>query len=160
MIVRKATHADVSACAEIYKKAKQFMRECGNATQWLGEYPNEVDVIEDIKNGVGYVAEDEGEVVAVFAFIKGNEPTYDKIYDGAWLSDAPYGFVHRIAVGRHGRGVGEACLNFCFSEMPNIRIDTHENNKPMQRLLQKNGFTRCGIIYLENGDPRVAFQKI
>mgnify|MGYP003296922186 CR=1 FL=1 len=40
----------------------------------------------------------------------------------------------------------------------NIRIDTHHDNVVMQRLLKKLGFQYCGIIHLENGDPRLAFQ--
>jgi hypothetical protein len=42
----------------------------------------------------------------------------------------------------------------------NIRIDTHRDNVPMLSLLDKSGFERCGIIYLKNGDERIAFQKI
>jgi hypothetical protein len=30
----------------------------------------------------------------------------------------------------------------------------------MQNLLIKNGFSKCGIIYLEDGAERLAFQKI
>ena len=30
----------------------------------------------------------------------------------------------------------------------------------MRNGLKKLGFTYCGIIYLENGDPRLAFQKL
>jgi hypothetical protein len=30
----------------------------------------------------------------------------------------------------------------------------------MRRMLEKNGFVYCGIIYLESGDERVAYEKI
>lgn len=30
----------------------------------------------------------------------------------------------------------------------------------MQHVLEKNGFVRCGIIHLENGDPRIAYQYV
>ena len=30
----------------------------------------------------------------------------------------------------------------------------------MQHILQKHGFRYCGIIYLLNGDERLAYQKI
>ena len=29
----------------------------------------------------------------------------------------------------------------------------------MHHILGKYGFTRCGVIYLANGDPREAYQK-
>ena len=31
---------------------------------------------------------------------------------------------------------------------------------PMQNLLKKNGFSYCGVIYLEDGGKRIAFEKI
>ena len=37
--------------------------------------------------------------------------------------------------------------------------DTHEKNLPMQRVFQKNGFLRCGLIRVEDGTERIAFQK-
>ena len=30
----------------------------------------------------------------------------------------------------------------------------------MQHLLEKNGFTRCGIIHVADGTPRIAYQKL
>ncbi|WP_455539180.1 hypothetical protein [Terrisporobacter sp.] len=40
-----------------------------------------------------------------------------------------------------------------------IKIDTHEKNISMQNLLKKNNFEYCGIVYLEDGGKRVAFEK-
>ena len=41
----------------------------------------------------------------------------------------------------------------------NIRVDTHADNKTMQRLIEKNGFTKCGTIYVKNGTARIAYQR-
>ena len=30
----------------------------------------------------------------------------------------------------------------------------------MQKALKRNGFEKCGIIYLDNGDPRIAYEKV
>lgn len=30
----------------------------------------------------------------------------------------------------------------------------------MQHKIEKNGFTRCGIIYITDGSPRIAYQKV
>ena len=38
-----------------------------------------------------------------------------------------------------------------------VRIDTHEDNKPMQGALKKFGFRECGVIHLERGAERIAF---
>ena len=41
-----------------------------------------------------------------------------------------------------------------------MRIDTHEENLGMQGLLKKLGYHYCGVIYLENNDKRLAFEKL
>jgi RimJ/RimL family protein N-acetyltransferase len=38
-------------------------------------------------------------------------------------------------------------------------VDTHQDNVVMQRILEKLGFTYCGIIFVANGTPRLAYQK-
>ena len=30
----------------------------------------------------------------------------------------------------------------------------------MQHVLESNGFTRCGIIHVADGSPRIAYQKL
>lgn len=159
MRIRKSNIADIPAIDEIYRSAKKFMRENGNATQWDGEYPNGSDAADDLKNGIGYVCEHGGEVVAAFAFCVGDDPAYDVIYDGAWLDTEKYAFVHRIAVKYHGRGIVDFCFSECFKLYPNLKIDTHKDNLPMQKVLVRNGFSHCGTIYLEDGSPRLAYQR-
>ena len=159
MIIRKSEPKDLEKIEKIYSLAKSFMRENGNPNQWKGDYPNAIDAEEDIKNGIGYVCEDEGEVVAVFVYKIGVEPTYNKIFCGEWKNDLPYAFMHRIAVLYHGKGIIDFCFNECFKLYPNLKIDTHRDNIPMQKVLKRNGFECCGIIYLENGEERLAFQK-
>ena len=160
MIIRKTTASDLVQVEQLYVKAKAFMRANGNPNQWKGDYPNAFDAEEDIKNGIGYVCEENGEILGVFAFKIGIEPTYNKVFDGKWVNDLPYAFMHRIAVKYHGRGIVDFCISECFKQFPNLKIDTHRDNIPMQKVLKRNGFCYCGIIYLENGDERLAFQKV
>ena len=160
MKIRKTEIEDIKAIGEIYKNAKKFMHENGNPNQWNSGYPNEESALEDMKNGVGYVCEEDGEIFAVFMFSIGADKTYDIIYDGAWLNDDPYAVIHRIAVAKQGRGVAGFCFSECFKIFPNLKIDTHKDNIPMQRALSRAGFEYCGIIYLENGEERLAYQKI
>ena len=160
MQIRKALETDLAEIDKIYENAKKFMRETGNPNQWNGERPNAQSAWEDMQNGECYVAEENGEIVAVFMFSQRPDPTYATIYDGAWLSDAPYGVIHRLAVVRQGQGIVGGCIDECFSRCQNLRIDTHRDNIPMQRALLKRGFKYCGVIYLENGDERIAYQKL
>lgn len=160
MRIRKTVETDLVQIGKIYENAKKFMCETGNPHQWNSERPNIESAREDMEKGVGYVAEEDGKIVAVFMFSQEKDPTYAKIYDGQWLSDAPYGVIHRIAVAEQGKGIIDVCINECFARCQNLRVDTHRDNLPMQRALLKRGFEYCGVIHLENGDERIAFQKI
>ena len=113
----------------------------------------------DIRRGVCYGCEDGGKLSAVFSMIPGPDPTYTDIYGGAWLNEKPYLVVHRIASLPECHGVMDAVLNFCYRHCDNIRIDTHRDNSIMRHCLQKAGFAYCGIIYLANGDERLAFHR-
>lgn len=42
--------------------------------------------------------------------------------------------------------------------IPNLRADTHRNNRTMRHLLEKSGFRYCGIIHVADGSERLAYQ--
>ncbi len=159
MYIRKTEKKDVAAVSQIYAEARAYMRALGNPDQWPEGYPGKREILADIADGVGYVCEEDGEIIAVFHYKCGIDPTYVNIYEGEWLNSLPYAVIHRIAVKYHGRGIVRFCFDECFKRMPNIKIDTHKQNLPMQRALEKAGFKYCGIIYLENGAERIAYQK-
>lgn len=157
-IIRKTTQEDIPAVDRLYQAARAFMRREGNLSQWDGPYPGRADIAADIRNGIGYVVEEEGEILAAFAFFVGEEPTYRHI-DGAWQNNRPYGVIHRIAVAKHGYGLAALCFNYGYRLCGNLRIDTHQDNRSMRRALEKNGFAYCGVIHLQDGAPRLAYQK-
>jgi len=161
MRIRNAEQSDMEAIMAIYEEGRSFMRATGNANQWVNGYPSRALIEGDIANGNCYVVEsDDGAAHGVFAFIIGADPTYTIIEDGAWLNDEPYGTIHRIASDGVLRGVLAEAVAFALERTRNLRIDTHEDNGPMQGALAKAGFTRCGIIYCEDGTPRIAFHLI
>jgi RimJ/RimL family protein N-acetyltransferase len=166
MEIRQTAVRELDAVLGIYESARIFMRQSGNQTQWTNGYPGRDILLEDIKNGSSYVCYDigadgraAGEITGVFSLVFGEDPTYRKIRGGGWLNDRPYGTVHRLAVRIHGRGVAPFCLDWCFRQCRNLRVDTHEDNIPMQRLLKREGFLPCGVITLPDGSPRLAYQK-
>ena len=158
MEIRQAIQGDLDAILNIYGQARSFMRQQGNMQQWTNGYPQKELVEADIQNKNCYVCVLGKEIVGVFCYFQKPDPTYANIYEGSWLNDAPYGVIHRIAVNTHRKGIANACYDFALSKCPNLRIDTHHDNHPMQRSLAKYGFQRCGIIYLASGDPRIAYQ--
>ena len=160
MIIRQAKPTDIAEIMQVMETAKRIMRSSGNMHQWGDGYPSEAVITADMAKGGGYVVENDGSIVGYFAFLPSPEPTYAKIYDGRWIDDeTPYHVVHRIASKPDVHGVFKSIMDFCFAHDSNIRIDTHCDNTIMQHCISKYGFGYCGIIYLANGDERLAYQK-
>ena len=113
----------------------------------------------DIEKQRLYVYKKDGCIHGVFMLLLEEEPTYAYIEDGSWREERPYGTIHRLAGDGEVRGLFAKCVAFCESKVKYLRADTHFDNHTMQHLLEKNGFERRGIIYLKNGDPRIAYQK-
>jgi len=159
--VREAKPTDITDIMQVMEAAKKIMRSSGNMHQWEDGYPSEAVIFSDMEKHGSFVIEDSGRIVAYFAFLLSPEPTYSKIYDGEWLDDTQsYHVIHRIASYPDVHGIFNDIMDFCFSHDANIRIDTHKDNRIMQYNIEKYGFTYCGIIYLANGDERLAYQKL
>lgn len=176
MFIRKAIYNDIPRLMEIFRAARQIMRQSGNLNQWSDEYPSEEIIRADIDNGVNMVMCDKADsrIIATMAFIPGPDPTYAELFSEedlskiCWPYDGPYHVIHRIAVCEPGHGAAVKMLDWAFkrlcednpgSETVSIRIDTHKDNAIMHHILGSYGFTRCGIIYLANGAPRTAYLK-
>ena len=161
MKTQKAIYSDLKSILKIIDSAKQIMITNGNTTQWINGYPSGEVILNDIANENGFVVLNKEEIVGYFCFIQGNDPevTYQVIEGGNWLNNRPYGVIHRLASNGKIRGVADACFDYCFSQIDNIKVDTHEKNIPMQNYFKKIGFEYCGIIYVGDGSPRKAFQK-
>ena len=157
MQVQKATHSQTDEILRIYDGARSFMRKSGNPTQWQGGYPYPEVVKNDIDKGQLYVICEDGEIYGVFAFIKDEDPDYEKI-DGAWLNSLPYAAIHRVASAGKRGGIVAACVEYCLTQINNLKIDTHEDNIPMQRSLERIGFSKCGKVYIARAGERIAFQ--
>lgn len=155
--VRHAEFSDLEAVMEIFEYAKMRMREWGNTTQWVNGYPSSEVILDDIMKGNCYVTESEKGIIGVFSFIIGEEPNYSVI-DGCWPDNDKYGTIHRIASAPGARGIADIALDFCKNFGVNVRIDTHADNAPMLGWIATRGFSYCGIIYVEDGTPRKAFQ--
>ena len=160
MQIRKATYKDLETMQSIFKCAREYMKNEGNPTQWSDNRPPLFLIEKDLKNNVSYIVEHNGEAVATFSYTIGIEPTYVKIYDGKWLNDKPYGTIHRIASNGKVSGIFDYILSFVETFGVDIRIDTHKDNKTMLKHLKQNNFIECGIIRIDDGTSRIAFQKL
>lgn len=159
MKIRKSKPEELEILLKLYGQARAFMAEHGNADQWGTAYPERSLVESDIKHGNSYVCEVDGHIAATFFFSREPDPCYERIEGGEWLNEKPYGVVHRITSDGLTKGAASYCLAWAFEQCKNVKIDTHRDNYVMQNLLKKNGFNYCGIVYMEDGTERMAYQK-
>lgn len=159
MEIRKAKLEELDTIMNIFARARAFMAENGNPNQWGNNKPSRETIEEDIIHGCSYVCVENEEIAASFFYLEAEDPTYNVIENGQWLNDKKYGVVHRIASAGTVKGAGSFCLNWAFEQCGNLKIDTHRDNVVMQNTLKKLGFSYCGIIYLLDGDERLAYQK-
>ncbi|MBQ9449114.1 MAG: GNAT family N-acetyltransferase [Acholeplasmatales bacterium] len=157
-MVVKTSLNDLDEILIIYKNAREFMKSHGNPTQWKDNRPSTSSIIEDINNGHHYKIMDNDKIVGVFSFYIGIDPCYNHI-EGKWLNDDEYGVIHKIASTYEKKGILSECLSFVETKIKNIRIDTHKDNLVMQNALAKFEFKECGIIYVDDGTPRIAYQR-
>ena len=165
MEFRKSELEDMPAIMHIINKAKVGLKTAG-IDQWQTGYPNEEVIMEDIMRGESYVALMDGKFVGTVAITFSAEHHYDTLRDGEWKNkDGYYAVIHRIAVDDDSKGKGVAGYLITQAEVlgkgkiQSIRIDTHEKNLPMQRVIQKQGFDYCGKITLYDGTDRMSFEK-
>lgn len=74
----------------------------------------------------------------------------------------PYYVIHRVTSLPAAHGVFSAIVSYCIQHSDNLRIDTHRDNHIMRHLVEKYGFTYCGIIHLSRarGAEILAYQMI
>ncbi|WP_099204272.1 GNAT family N-acetyltransferase [Scatolibacter rhodanostii] len=167
--VRKAYKFEENEVYEVILFAQEFLKEQG-LPQWQnGSGPNLTKIRDDLSKGEGYVLTQADKIHGYTALVKGQDEHYNHISDGNWVGKSDnYISVHRVAIDPNVRGKGFAAIlmqeviNEAFEAgYQDIRIDTHPNNKIMQKVILRAGFTYRGKIELgiPNGE-RNAYQLI
>ena len=166
MSFRKAEPEDVQHMYALIEQARGYLHAQG-IDQWQGAYPSVATIEEDVASGNGYVLTHAGEVIGMVVVDFAGEPAYAKI-EGAWLTDIsqPYAVVHRMCIDNSVKGLGLASVTFeevekvCLAAgVHSIKVDTGEENAAMNHILQKNGFTYCGVIQFD-GSNKAAYEKV
>ena len=142
VLIRKAEANDLEEILRVYRAAKAFMVSVGNPTQWKEGYPASA-LGQDLERQQLYVVCDDGGAIhGAFVLAMGEDPAYQVIEDGVL------------------KGVFAQCVEFCKGKIHYIRADTHRENLVMQHLLEKQGFTPRGIIYVRDGTQRIAYDLL
>ncbi|EGT3614566.1 GNAT family N-acetyltransferase [Clostridium perfringens] len=166
MEFRQAKISDLDQIVEIIELSKKYLKET-KVDQWQDGYPAKEDLRKDIESGNSYVLTNKDEIVATTVISLEGESTYNLIFNGEWITNEEYIVMHRVAV--HDKYKGKGIFKELIKEaeslalnkgISSIKIDTHRDNISMQRAVVKNDFKRCGIIYLEDGSERIAFEKV
>ena len=160
--------SDVPTVMGIIKDAQNYLAAL-HIDQWQDGYPNQNQIEIDIKNNDSFIVVNEtNDIIGTTVFSTKKESTYQNI-EGKWITsdDSKYGVIHRLAVGDNYRSLGLAkfVFNECEQRLKNMniasmRIDTHRDNKGMQQMLKKRDYVFCGVIILDSGDERLAFEKL
>lgn len=159
--IKLAQACDLGRIMYLLDCGREIMRRNGNPNQWPVGKPSSEQIVADIAAGNSYLVMNGDVAVATFAFIEGPDVTYARIEGGSWTDDTqPYRVVHRLASTPEARGIFATVMNYCKQHTASLRVDTHEDNRIMQHNLIKHGFKYCGIIYLLDGNPRLAYQWI
>lgn len=163
MKIRLSELEDLPCLMSLFEEARRTIATLG-IDQWQDGYPAEAVIRNDLEQKQSHILEQEGILLGTFVLVE-QEPDYDKIYEGHWQDDN-YLAIHRVAVALSARGTGvsDAIIRYAADRAENLgktslRIDTHEGNLPMRRMLQKQGFQHRGQIFLADGSPRVAYEK-
>ena len=163
--IRKPTKKDLPAIMEMINDAKTALK-AAKVDQWQDGYPNEEIIKQDIESGNAHLVIEGNKAVGYGVLEFGKEPAYAKIYKGKWQSNDPYATIHRVVV--HHEHKGKGVSRFLFSHFEQLcilhdtswlRIDTHEKNAPMNKLIIKSGFTRSGAVYIREKVERTVFDK-
>ena len=134
------------------------MRRKGNTEQWVG-YPTEVDFWEDVVARSAYLLTDGDRPLATFALTLSPDPHYAHIEQGRWIDTlTPYLTLHRMAKAPGAEGVAKHIFRYAKSRCGHLRLDTHESNLAMRKLARRQGFVHCGIVYMDDHTPRLAYE--
>jgi GNAT superfamily N-acetyltransferase len=165
MEIRHSTYNDIESIMTIIKQAQAYFKSQG-IDQWQNNYPNPSVIENDINLDESYVILMNQKIVGTYVLSFRNECTYDIIYDGNWLTLDKYAVIHRIAFDQSikGQGLSKNVLDYIYTQcidnhIYSIKIDTHEDNSVMRKMLVSNGFIHCGTILLKDGNKRLAYEK-
>lgn len=160
LYILRAEKKDLPRILEIYAHAREFMRKNGNESQWKDNFPPQELILSDIEAGNLYLVRERERIHGVFALLIGEDSTYAAIEQGGWLSDTEYGTLHRVAGDGEVKGIFRRIVAFASVRISHLRIDTHSDNHVMRHLIGQNGFQRCGIIHVDDGSPRIAYERL
>ncbi len=165
--IKVAKREDIPLLCELFSEGIAFLKAQG-VDQWQDGYPNREVANEDLSASASYLLWVNGEAVATMAIFPFDE-NYRHLFKGEWIvKGEEYFAIHRVCVAPFARGKGWTRVLYEYAEnlaraenRKSLRADTHKDNLPMRRALEKNGFIACGeVILSRSGEKRIAYEKL
>ena len=134
--------------------------------QWQGKEPSKETIEIDIKNKQFYLLFEDHQCLGGAALLN-KDNAYDHLLSGSWLNQEPYVVVHRFFIHPtfHGNHLGRELLksielHVWHQGVRNIRLDTHERNIPMRKLLTSQSYQEVGRVNLPQAGERLVYHKV
>ena len=138
-----------------------------NIDQWQNNYPNELIIKNDIFSKYAYVLEENNQILGYCLISNEKDSNYDNVFAGQWLSNDNYLVIHRLVISNEFKGMnlGSKIIEFTKTlalnmQIYSIKVDTHDDNLSMIKLLIKNNFSYIGIIKIEDQSLRNAYEYV
>ena len=151
-MLRTTKKNELEHVMKIIEEGREFLKEQG-VNQWQHGSPSRDMIINDINEGISYIYEKSGKLVAT-AMLTTFDEDYEN-YPTFWSENSSYLAIHRLATSKQFRnqGIAREFMEdiYLFAKSQNIkylRIDTHLDNKIMRKFLSRFGFEEKGIIKL------------
>lgn len=166
-MIRLARMDELPLIMEMVSAGIQQLAE-QHSPQWQNGYgPSEEQFIQDIHAKNCFVYTQDEAILAVAVVVKGQEVAYQTLTDDKWLATSDvYDTIHRFVVRSGTKGVGKQFLTELVQQQVaqehlDIRIDTHELNLGMQKVILYAGFTYIGKVHysIPNGE-RLVYQYL
>ena len=151
-MLRKTKLEELEQVMKIIEDGRIFLKEQG-INQWQHGEPSRETIINDINEGISYVFEKSGEIVAT-AMLSSFDEDYER-YPTLWTANSSYLAIHRISTASdlRNRGIAREFMKDIYllaksQTIHFLRIDTHLNNKIIRKFLSRFGFSKRGNVKL------------
>jgi GNAT superfamily N-acetyltransferase len=142
MQVRRARTEEIETVLDVLADAAAWTRARG-IEQWPERFPRDW-VMPAVERGETWLAEVGGEIVGSLV-VQWDDP----IFWSGYPTDA--GYLHRLAVRRHGSGLGDSLRRWAESHAaaagkPFMRLDCVAANGPLRAYYERAGYEHVGDV--------------
>jgi GNAT superfamily N-acetyltransferase len=153
-MIRKAVPADLVQIEKVLEAVKADMQK-NNIDQWDSEYPNKEILNRDIQSQVGWVSDENGEIISYMVLNESCDEEYNLL---RWKYASPFLIIHRLFVSPSAQGKGVSSTMIKYAEQyafennyHSIRLDAFSLNETANVVYLKKGYELVGTVTFRKG---------